>query len=77
LSEHLGFEIEAEGIDTIGGYVFNRLGYLPPSGTQLEIPRLAITVRRAGRKRIEEILLEKTTAIPGIDEASDNGSIEA
>jgi CBS domain containing-hemolysin-like protein len=76
LSEHLGFEIEAEGIDTIGGFVFNRLGYLPPSGTQLEIPRLAITVRRAGRKRIEEILLEKTTAIPGIDETSDNGSIE-
>src|SRR5437667_799866 len=53
LSEHLGFELEAEGIDTIGGLVFNRLGYLPPTGTQLEIPRLAITVRRAGRKRIE------------------------
>ncbi len=77
LSEHLGFEIEAEGIDTIGGFVFNRLGYLPPSGTQLEIPRLAITVRRAGRKRIEEIFLEKTTAIPGISEASENGSLEA
>jgi putative hemolysin len=76
LSEHLGFEIEAEGIDTIGGFVFNRLGYLPPSGTQLEIPRLAITVRRAGRKRIEEILLEKTTAASGTGEASDNGSTE-
>ncbi len=61
LSEHLGFELEADGIDTIGGLVFNRLGYLPPTGTQLELPRLAITVRRAGRKRIEEILLEKTT----------------
>ena len=61
LSEHLGFELEAEGIDTIGGFVFNRLGYLPPSGAQLEVPCLAITVRRAGRKRIEEILLEKTT----------------
>jgi putative hemolysin len=61
LSEHLGFNLEAEGIDTIGGYVFNRLGYLPPSGAQLELPRLAITVRRAGRKRIEEILLEKMT----------------
>jgi putative hemolysin len=72
LSEHLGFEIEAEGIDTIGGFVFNRLGYLPPSGTQLEIPRLAITVRRAGRKRIEEMLLEKTTAVAG----SENGSME-
>jgi hypothetical protein len=34
---------------------------LPPAGTKLEIPRLVITVRRATRKRIEEILLEKTT----------------
>jgi putative hemolysin len=61
LSEYLGFQIDAEGIDTIGGFVFTRLGYLPPPGTKLKIPRLAITVRRAGRKRIEEILLEKTT----------------
>src|SRR6266542_2681430 len=61
LSEYLGFQIDAEGIDTIGGLVFTRLGYLPASGTKLEIPGLAITVRRAARKRIEEILLEKTT----------------
>ena len=46
----------------VAGFVFTRLGYLPPSGTKLEIPRLAITVRRSGRKRIEEVLLEKTTA---------------
>jgi magnesium and cobalt exporter, CNNM family len=61
LSEHLGFELEADGIDTIGGFVFNRLGYLPPAGTKIELPRLAITVRRTGRKRIQELLLEKTT----------------
>ena len=61
LSEHLGFQIDAEGIDTIGGFVFTRLGYVPSSGTKLEIPSLAITVRRAGRNRIEEVLLEKTT----------------
>jgi len=75
LSEHLGFELEAEGIDTIGGLVFNRLGYLPPTGTQLEIPRLVITVRRAGRKRIEELLLEKTTCLADADETSGNGLI--
>jgi putative hemolysin len=62
LGEHLGFQIDADGIDTISGLVFTRLGYLPPSGTKLQIPHLAITVRRSGRKRIEEILLEKTTA---------------
>lgn len=61
LSEHLGFELEADGIDTIGGLVFNRLGYVPPRGTQLELPRLAITVRRSAHKRIEEVLLQKTT----------------
>jgi CBS domain containing-hemolysin-like protein len=68
LEEHLGFELEAEGIDTIGGFVFNRLGYLPPSGTQFEMPRLAVTVRRAGRKRIEEMLLEKTPCLSEDDE---------
>jgi CBS domain containing-hemolysin-like protein len=61
LTKHLGFQIDAEGIDTIGGFVFTRLGYVPSSGTKLEIPGLAITVRRAGRNRIEEVLLEKTT----------------
>jgi CBS domain containing-hemolysin-like protein len=71
LSEHLGFELEADGIDTISGFVFNRLGYLPPSGTRLEVPRLAITVRRAGRKRTEELLLEKTTCLEDVDETND------
>jgi putative hemolysin len=61
LSEYLGFRIDADGIDTIGGFVFTRLGYFPSSGTRLEIPGLVITVRRAGHKRIEEILLETTT----------------
>src|SRR5881392_4213484 len=76
LSEHLGFQIEAEGIDTIGGFVFTRLGYLPSAGTKLEIPGLTITVRKAGRKRIKEILLEKTTGAD-IDESPDRSSAAA
>lgn len=70
LSEHLGFELEADGLDTIGGLVFNRLGYLPPSGTRFEMPRLAVTIRRAGRKRIEEILLEKTACLDPEEEGN-------
>jgi CBS domain containing-hemolysin-like protein len=76
LSEHLGFDIEAEGIDTIGGFVFNRLGYLPASGARLDLPRLEITIRRAGRKRIEEIVLQKTTGSESSgDGAFGNGEI--
>jgi putative hemolysin len=64
LSEHLGFDLEADGIDTIGGFVFNRLGYLPATGAHVELPRLSITVRRAGRQRIDELLIEKTSYLP-------------
>lgn len=63
LREHLGFELDADGIDTIGGLVFNQLGHLPAAGTRVELPRLEVTVRRTGRKRIEELLLEKTTCV--------------
>ena len=76
LSEHLGFELEADGIDTIGGFVFNRLGYLPPSGMHFEMPRLAVTIRRAGRKRIEEILLEKTACLSDCGATNENGAGE-
>jgi putative hemolysin len=63
LSEHLGFELESDGIDTIGGYVFNQLGYFPQPGAELETPRLKITVRRVARRRIEELLLEKNICL--------------
>ena len=63
LREHLGFELEADGIDTIGGLVFNRLGYLPQAGAKVELSRLTVTVRHTSRKRIEELLLEKTTCL--------------
>ena len=75
LREHLGFELIADGIDTIGGFVFNRLGYLPNAGATLHIPHLAITVRRVSRKRIEEVLLEKTGA--GGEEESNSMESEA
>ena len=63
LREHLGFELEGEGIDTIGGLVFNKLGYLPQAGATIELPRLTVTVRRTTRKRIQELLIEKTTCV--------------
>ncbi len=59
LNEILHSELEEEGIDTIGGFIFNRLGSLPRPGTRLEIGELTLTVRRTSRKRIEEVLIEQ------------------
>ena len=63
LREYLGFDLEADGIDTIGGLIFNQLGSLPPEGTRVELPRLTVTIRRTSRKRIKELVLEKTTCV--------------
>jgi len=60
VNELLKLDIAADDYDTIGGYVFNQLGRVPEVGTELETPRLKITVRRVNRRRIEELLLEKT-----------------
>lgn len=57
LTEILGGKFDEEGIDTIGGLVFNRLGYLPKPGAYFQIDDLSITVRRTSRKRVEEMLI--------------------
>ena len=57
LGESLGIGLEEEGIDTIGGLVFNDLGYLPKAGTDLKIRGLLINVRRVSKKRLEELVV--------------------
>jgi len=58
LSERLGVDLEVEGLDTIGGMIFNRLGYVPHAGEVVRIEGLQVTVRRATRKRVQEVLIE-------------------
>lgn len=63
ISEHPGFALQAEGLDTISGLIFNRLGYLPPAGSVLPLPPdLKLTIRRVTRKLITEVLIEKVAA---------------
>jgi putative hemolysin len=62
ISEHLGFELAAEGLDTINGWIFNRLGYLPPAGSVLRLAPLKLTVRRVTRTTVAEVLVEKDAA---------------
>ncbi len=65
INEMLGSELYEEGIDTIGGLIFNRLGALPRPGAQLEIDGLKMTVRRTSRKRVEEVLIVREASPEG------------
>ncbi|MDQ3623110.1 MAG: hemolysin family protein [Verrucomicrobiota bacterium] len=68
LNELLRTPLEEEGIDTIGGLIFNRLGAVPRAGSQLEVSGLQLTVRRASRKRIDEVLIAQECAPPAEEE---------
>jgi putative hemolysin len=59
IAEELGVPLDGEGIDTIGGLIFNQLGQLPKAGQQIRIGVLQVTARRVSRKRVEEVLIER------------------
>ena len=52
-------ELQREGLDTIGGLIFNQLGYLPKPGTTVDIPPLHLEIRQSSRKRVLEVAIEK------------------
>jgi Mg2+/Co2+ transporter CorC len=60
----LSVKLVEEGIDTIGGLLFNRLGSLPKPGTEVKIDDLTLTVRRTSRKRVEELFIALPETLP-------------
>jgi len=65
LGEFLGVDFSEETADTLGGLIVERLGQLPKPGAAVEIGEWQITVRRATRKRIREVLVERARAAGG------------
>jgi putative hemolysin len=64
LGELTGVDLKREGLDTIGGLIFNQLGYLPKPGTTVDIPPLHLEIRQSSRKRVLEVAVERMSASP-------------
>jgi putative hemolysin len=62
LGELTGVDLKREGLDTIGGLIFNQLGYLPKPGTIVDIPPLHLEIRQSSRKRVLEVAIERMSA---------------
>ena len=58
---HLSFEEEDED-DTLGGYIFSRLGRKPEEGDEIERDNWKFTVLKMDQFRIERVKAEKTEA---------------
>jgi len=51
---------EDEDYDTIGGFVFSHLGYIPKSGESFDYENLKFTIAAAETRRIKRIRIQKT-----------------
>ena len=68
LNEKLGTQLEAENIDTIGGFVVNYLGRVPEQETQFTYRGIRFTIFEADERRIQRIHLE----MPETDDNNDS-----
>lgn len=59
LSEALNLVVDFDGVDTVGGLVFNLSGALPKLGAKVTYQGMLITVRRTSRKRVVEVLVQR------------------
>jgi CBS domain containing-hemolysin-like protein len=58
LADQIGIEAEGKDIETIGGLVIEHFGSVPRPGEFFVHGDWRITVRRATRKRVKEVLIE-------------------
>jgi CBS domain containing-hemolysin-like protein len=63
LGKRLGLEIEADGVETVGGYVMARLGRVPAAGEVHAIDGLNVEVLDAERRRVHRVRI--STRPPG------------
>lgn len=62
IGEKLSLNLETDGLDTIGGLIFNQIGELPALGRQIDIDQTNIVVRKCRGNRITEVIVWKREA---------------
>ncbi|NUN92789.1 MAG: HlyC/CorC family transporter [Verrucomicrobiae bacterium] len=57
VSERLGVRLSADGVDTLGGWVTDRIGAIPRAGDTCSFGGLTFQVERVQRNRVETVLI--------------------
>ncbi|HZS95085.1 MAG TPA: hemolysin family protein [Chloroflexota bacterium] len=69
VNEEMGINLVADdGIETLGGFVFARLGELPEVGDVVEVDHVSLEVIEIEERRIKKV---RITRLPGADEGLD------
>jgi putative hemolysin len=62
--DRLGVEIEADGFETVGGYVLSRVGRVPSVGEAFELDGMHVEVLEAERRRIHKVRFRRAAQTP-------------
>ena len=65
LTELFGYRFEDEDFDTVGGFVFDRLGKIPEPGDEVRVDGLVLTVVRMDGRRIARVRAQAVTLSAG------------
>lgn len=60
-SRMFGIAVAEDGIDTVGGFIFNREGKIPTEGSKIHIEALEVEIMRADDRRIYQVKVTPTT----------------
>jgi putative hemolysin len=71
LAERLGIEIEADGFETVGGWVLARVGRVPSVGESFEFDGVAVDVLEAERRRIHRVRVRKLQILDDDDDGGE------
>ena len=61
LNEQLNLNLESDYSDTIGGYIMEKAGEIPPAGYSLRIEPYLFTVVHVSANRITEVAVQELT----------------
>ena len=71
LAERLGIEIEADGFETVGGWVLARVGRVPSVGESFDFDAVAVEVLEAERRRIHRVRVRKLQVLGDDDDGGE------
>ncbi len=74
-NELMGSQIPKDETDTLGGYIYKRLGRVPANGNTIQIGHVLLTVEEVIGRRIRKVRAKLITNPPVVEEenANDNG----
>jgi CBS domain containing-hemolysin-like protein len=76
-NEMMGVSLPREEAETIGGFIYGRIGRVPEEGESVEVEGLRLTVEQVSGRRIRKVRAERIPVLPKPEEEEHDNGIDA